>query len=249
MVVKLPWAPSLLISALIWTDSFFGGDYSDVIDTSESRAKGPTLKKLVANTTKKKIPWTVRKASQNCIENLQHNKPEEWQIEIAVPTSKKISSVDITNEESESSCITKTPEKLTAPSVKSKHYRIYETPTMDNKEEFASVTNVIADISETKSVRASQDCLEDVSLIRSMTSDLQFVDEEISSARDIFLEKIQDRRSLDSTVTDSSYHSHRDCCVRTANEMACIRKQLSEIENKQSNLMDLLQVYVSITLS
>lgn len=194
------------------------------------------------------MPWTVRKAAESCIENPQHSKPEEWHIEIAVPNSKMISPVDITNEESESSCISKTPEKLIAPSVKSKQYIMYESPTMQKKEEFGTITNVATGNFEMKSVRASQNCLEDVSLLRSVTSDVQFVDEEISSARNIFQEKIQNRQSLDSTVTDSSYHSQHDCCMRMTNEMGCIRKQLSEIEKKQSNLMDLLQVQASIPL-
>ncbi|KAJ0030216.1 hypothetical protein Pint_13914 [Pistacia integerrima] len=37
--------------------------------------------------------------------------------------------------------------------------------------------------------------------------------------------------------------AHGGCCLQMENEMACIRKQLLEIENKQSNLMDILQVF------
>ncbi|PKI34616.1 hypothetical protein CRG98_045010 [Punica granatum] len=224
-------------------DSFFGGEYSDVTNAIESRDREPAFKKVFIDSTKKKVPRTVSKIRQNYTENSQHNKPEERHIEIAVPNSKNISSVDFTNEESDGSCVSKSAERLTVPSVKSKRYVIYESPLIDEKQECGSVTNIAAGNLETKSVRASQECLEDGSLLRSVTSDLQFVDEEISSVRHSFMEKIQDRRSLDSTVTESSYHTQRDCCVQMANEMACIRKQLSEIENKQSNLMDLLQVF------
>ncbi|KAK4775049.1 hypothetical protein SAY86_009984 [Trapa natans] len=226
-------------------DSFLGRDYNDVSDISESREKGSTtIKQTIADPTLKKMPWTVKKAGQSCNENAQHSKSEEWHIAIAVPNSKMISPVDITNEESESSCISKTPEKLTAPSVNSKQYMLYESQVM-HKEESASITNISAGNFEMKSARASQDCSEDVSLLRSVTSDLQFVDEEISNARNIFQEKIQNCQSFHSTVTDSSYHPQRDCCMQTANEMACIRKQLSDIEKKQSDLMDLLQVFTT----
>ncbi|KAF5954942.1 hypothetical protein HYC85_007798 [Camellia sinensis] len=40
----------------------------------------------------------------------------------------------------------------------------------------------------------------------------------------------------------------RQCCSQTVNEMASIRKQLLEIENKQSNLMDLLKVFTTSTI-
>lgn len=71
------------------------------------------------------------------------------------------------------------------------------------------------------------------------------VEEEISTEEQRYISKSQDRRSLDSTVTESNseiVHGPSGCCVQTAKEMACIREKLLEIETKQSNLLDLLQV-------
>ena len=82
-----------------------------------------------------------------------------------------------------------------------------------------------------------EDCL-----VKQMVRNQQFAAEVISSEEQRYSVKWQDRRTLDSTVIELSPQSIRGCCKQTANELASIRKQLLEIENKQSNFMDMLKV-------
>ena len=56
---------------------------------------------------------------------------------------------------------------------------------------------------------------------------------------------MQERKSLDSTVTDLCSQTTHGSCFRTTNEVAFIKKQLLEIDAKQSNLLDLLEIFNS----
>ena len=198
------------------------------------------LKKAATDTIKKRrIPLSVRKTCQNYVENPQHLKANDWNIEIAVSRAHNISLTDVHNEESEGSSVTKTLERTSA-DVKSMQDIGYSYETINDKQECSSVSNLLVDNFETKFVTVCDDSLEGD---RNMLATSQrFKAEEITSEGQIFLAKVQDRRSLDSTVTELSSQPVRGCCLQTANEMVSIRKQLLEIENKQSSLMDLVQV-------
>ena len=183
---------------------------------------------------------SIRKTCQNYAENPQHSKADDWQIEIAVPKSHN-SLAEFHNEESEGSSVTKTLERMSAEGT-SPQDTGYEYVPMDDKQECSSVSNLTTDNFETKFVTVSHECLEEGGLLKPIQRTQRFAAEEVSSEEQMYSAKRQDRRSLDSTVTESCSQTTRGCCSELANEMVCIRKQLLEIENKQSNLMDLLQV-------
>ncbi|KAB1212038.1 Microtubule-associated protein SPIRAL2-like [Morella rubra] len=57
-------------------------------------------------------------------------------------------------------------------------------------------------------------------------------------------------RSLSDSTVDLDrnglcFQTTHGCCSQISNDVVCIRKQLLEIENKQSNLLDLLQVFTT----
>lgn len=225
-------------------ENFCGGDYSDLTSASDSGWKDAMLKKVATDTIKmRRIPLSVRKTCQNYVENPQHSKANDWNIEIAVSKAHNVSLTDVHNEESEGSSVTKTLERTSA-DVKSMQDIGYEYGTINDKQECSSASNVV-DNFETKFVTVSDDFEGGRNL---MGTNQRFKAEEISSEEQIFLAKVQDRRSLDSTVTELSSQPVRGCCLQTANEMVSIRKQLLEIENKQSSLMDLLQVFTTRTM-
>lgn len=229
--LELYLRPHLSIIFVIPTENFCGGDYSDITSASDSGWKDAMLKKVATDTLKKRrIPLSVRKTCQNYVESPQHSKANEWNIEISVSKGHNVSLTDVHNEESEGSSVTKTLERSSV-DVKSMQDIGYD---VNDKQECSSVSNLVADNFETKFVTVSDDSL--------MGRSQRFKTEEITNEEQIFLAKVQDRRSLDSTVTELSSQPVRGCCLQTANEMVSIRKQLLEIESKQSSLMDLLQV-------
>ncbi|XP_059637491.1 TORTIFOLIA1-like protein 2 [Cornus florida] len=223
------------------------GDYGSISCAAESRWKDVPLTKVGTGSIKKRVPLSVRKACQNYAENPQRSEASDWPIEIAVPKTHCVSIADVHNEESEGSSVTKTFERMSAV-ITSPQDVDYEYVPMDDRQECSSVTNLVADNFETKFVTVSHDCLEEDGKVKPMGINQQFAAEEISSEEHIYSANFRDRRSLDSTVTESSSQTMRGCCLRTANEMVSVRKQLLEIENKQSNLMDLLKVFTTSTM-
>ncbi|KAB2614484.1 microtubule-associated protein TORTIFOLIA1 [Pyrus ussuriensis x Pyrus communis] len=69
--------------------------------------------------------------------------------------------------------------------------------------------------------------------------------EQCSSGSNLVSDDLEGKFVTHSSVKESSSHTPHGCCSQMANEVVCIRKQLVEIETKQSNLMDLLQVLTS----
>ncbi|KAG2668074.1 hypothetical protein I3760_15G143300 [Carya illinoinensis] len=223
-------------------ENFYGGDYSDITSTCESGWKDVNLKKTGRSSNKGMIPLSSRKACQNYVEN-KLPKGDNWHIEIAVPKVHNASLAESHIEESEGSSVTKTLERMST-DVTNPQDIGYEYVPMDDKQECSSVSNLTTDNFETKFVTVSHDCLEDGGSVKPIRRTQQFAAEEIID-EPMYSSKMRDRRSLDSTVTESCSQTAHGCCSQMANEMVCIRKQLLEIENKQSNLMDLLQVFTT----
>ncbi|KAK0572113.1 hypothetical protein LWI29_026351 [Acer saccharum] len=223
-------------------ENFCRGDFSSLTSPSDSGRKDTTLKKVVRDSVKQRIPLSARKVCQNYAGNLQYSEADDWQVEIAIPKTHNGSLADLHNEESEGSCVTKTLERMSADVISTQDIE-HEYMPMDDKQECSSVSNLATENFKTKFVTVSHECPEDGGLENLMGRNQCFRAEDISSEEQLYSDKIQDRRSLDSTVTESSSHTGHGYCSQMANEMACIRKQLLEIENKQSNLMDVLQVF------
>ncbi|KAA8522665.1 hypothetical protein F0562_009173 [Nyssa sinensis] len=222
-------------------ENFCAGDYGDIFSVNESGCKDVMLTKVGFDSIKKRTPLSTRKACQDFVENSKHSKENCWHIEIAVPGTHNVSSVDVRNEESGVSSITKTFERMIAINTSPQDVG-YEYMPIDDRQECSSVSNLVTDNSQTKFVMVSDDCLEEGGMVKSMGINQRFADVEIS------ILKMRDGRSLDSTLTESGSQTMHGCCLQTGNEMVFTRKQLLEIQNKQSNLMDLLKVFTTSTM-
>lgn len=193
---------------------------------------------------KKRIGLSARKACQNFIEKQEHPKPEVWNVEIAVPRNTKMSVEHCEEQEPDGSFFTNGAERISA-DITSMQEDVYDYGIIDDQQECSSVSNLGADSFKTKLMTVSKGCIDESSHDFRGTSHQRAI-EEVSSVGPMYPFTMQDRRSLDSTVTESSYPAMSGCCQKAANEMISIRKQLSMIEKKQSNLLDLLQVTISI---
>lgn len=180
----------------------------------------------------------MRKTCQNYVDYPQGS--IDWDTEIAAPKTNSVY-FDVHNEESEGSSVTKTFERMSS-DITSIQDIGYEYVSMDDRHECSSVSKPVTKNVDTKFVSASRDCINKVALVKQMVTNQEYAAEEIRSEEHRYSVKMQDHSSLDSTGTESSSQTLRECCTQTANELASIRKQLLEIDNKQSNLMDLLQV-------
>ncbi|XP_031281596.1 TORTIFOLIA1-like protein 2 [Pistacia vera] len=224
-------------------ENFGGGNFSGLTSPSDFGMKDSSRKKVVTDLANRRIPLSARKVCQSYMENSQHSKADNWHIEIAVPKTHNVPLADIHNEESEGSCVTKTVERISTDVTSMQDIENEYMPMDDKQECSSSVSNLVTENFETKFVTVSHECLEEGGLLKPMVRNQCFRPEDIGSEERIHSAKMRDCRSLDSTVTESCSQTVGGCCSQMENEMACIRKQLLEIENKQSNLMDILQVF------
>ncbi|KAF2290131.1 hypothetical protein GH714_003302 [Hevea brasiliensis] len=221
-------------------ENYCRGEYSDITSISDSVRRDGTPNR-VTNSAKRRIPLSVKKSYENCMDS-RHSKADEWQIEIAVPKSHHVSLADLCNEESEGSSVTKTLERISSYNISTLDNGCEYVP-LDDKQDCSSVSNLVSDNFETKFVAVSHDSLEVDGLLRSTGRNRGFAAEVINNEERTHSAKMRDCRSLDSTVTETSFQPLHGCCSQVANEMACIQKQLLEIENKHSSLMEMLQAF------
>ncbi|KAF7143623.1 hypothetical protein RHSIM_Rhsim05G0215300 [Rhododendron simsii] len=219
-------------------ENFCGQEDGDIASINESGRKDASLTKVGTCSTKKRIPLSVRKTCQNYVDYPQGSM--DWDTEIAAPKTNSVY-FDVHNEESEGSSVTKTFERMSS-DITSIQDIGYEYVSMDDRHECSSVSKPVTKNVDTKFVSASRDCINKVALVNQMVPNQEYAAEEIRSEEHRYSVKMQDHSSLDSTGTESSSQTLRECCTQTANELASIRKQLLEVDNKRSNLMDLLQV-------
>ncbi|KAL2534447.1 ARM repeat superfamily protein [Abeliophyllum distichum] len=217
-------------------ETAYRDDYGDVTSTGDSMLKDVTLKKFSGDLSKRRV-LSLRNTVRNHVEKPQNSETNDWQIQIAVPKSQTISVADIQNEESEGSSVTKRCEMTNADTRSNK-----DNGYGDDKQDSFSVSDLFSESIKSKIVTAHCDVLDDVSLVKSTGTSKR---EEVSIEERRYVANICDRRSLDSTVTESSSHVMHGCCSQTEKELVLIRKQLLEIESKQSNLMDLLKVFTN----
>ncbi|XWS73367.1 hypothetical protein CRYUN_Cryun02cG0122000 [Craigia yunnanensis] len=223
-------------------ENFCGGDYSDITSNNDSGWKDATVKKVTTNSDIRRIPLSVRKTSQNYVQNPQHCKEDDWHIEISVSENHNVSLPHLHNEESEGSTITKTLDRMT--NTTSTQDIGYEFVPMDDKQECSSVSNLQSDNFGPKFLSVSHDHIAEGSWLKSLGRNQQFAGEEISNEQeDVYSGKIRDRRSLDSAVTETSPEMVSVCCSQIETKIVGIQKQLLDIESKQSNMMDRLQVF------
>ncbi|CAN0901319.1 TORTIFOLIA1-like protein 2 [Linum grandiflorum] len=223
-------------------ENYCGGDYSDITSTSGSAKKVAILNKVITDSTKRKIPSSLKRACQPYADSPK-SKSDDWHIEIAVPKHHDLSRQDQQNEESQgSSCITRTAERMSV-DVSSPPDISCEYVPMDDKEDCFSASTLVADNFNSK-IGTHHDSHKngDLLLLRGRS---QYVAAGETNTEDVYCVNVRDRRSLDSTVTETSFQPSCGCCSQVAGEVASIRKQLSEIENKQANLMEVLQEFAA----
>lgn len=222
-------------------ENLYKDDYGDITSVSESTLKDVTPKKFGCDSVKNKLPLSLRKVGHNHVEK-PHHSGDEWHVEIAVPKTRKIFVPEVRDEESEGSSVTKAFEK--GAKTRSAHV-VYEYVHIDDKQECSSGSNLFPDNFERKEVVGSHDVIEEASLGTPLGTSRRSAVEEISIEEQRYFSGMQDRRSLDSTVTDLSSQKLHGCCSQVAKEMLSVRKQLLDMENKQSNLLDLFKEFTS----
>lgn len=227
-------------------ENFYRDEYIDVTSTCESTPKDLLNKKVGPDFTKKRIPLSFKRLGQNCVEKAPHPKADDWHIEIAVPKTHSpcISVPEVHYEESQCSSVSKTCETNNA-YMRSIQEVEYEYVHVDDKQEFSSASNVFPDNFESKASMVCSDVLDEVHLVETVGTGARFASKETSAEEKRYSTKMQNRQSLESTVTESCSQIVYGCCSQTAKEVASIQKHLLEIENKQSDMMDLLKVFTS----
>ncbi|XP_058727244.1 TORTIFOLIA1-like protein 2 [Vicia villosa] len=218
-------------------ENISGGDSVELSSstTTESRHRDVRLQKGNMKLTAGRIPLSVRKACQNDVEHLQHPKTDDWHVEVAVPRTHTV--VEFHNEEFETSSVTK-PLEAVSTDVTSMQDVGYEYVPMDDKQECSSVSNY-----ETKFL-TSHDCFVNNELQKPIMRSQQF-GEEINCNEQMYSIKMQNPKSSDSTIAEPNPQITHECCLQRANEMTCIRNQLSDIEIKQANMMHQLQIFTT----
>ncbi|KAI3974437.1 hypothetical protein MKX01_017930 [Papaver californicum] len=221
-----------------------GGEYSDLTSASDGVWKDVAFKNIGKRTVSKRVPLTARRMGANNVPSPQKSKEEDWEIQIAVPKTFPINLMDKQEGESEGGCLTKAFERRTE-DARVLQDTVYDySPTDDISE--CSMSNLVDGKFEIK--RVSHDFLEKSTVVKSVKKNGQPTAEEVVFQHPVCPERSLNRQSLDSTITEVSSQVVRGCCSQTANEMAFMQKQLSEIENKQSNLMDMLQLFMGSTM-
>ncbi|KAG7640657.1 Armadillo-type fold [Arabidopsis suecica] len=210
---------------------------SELFSTSDFKVKDGMSIKYVTDVTRKKVPVSARQPPTRYNDDPRKSNQDDWHIEIAVPESSFVSKVDLYNEESEGSCITKTfAETTNTPEV------TYEYIPMKDKAD-SYVTGGVNENDDIKSITVSSSSFRASGMVNPAITSKNYAAEETDLEEQPFSTQVKDRTSLDSFVTVSSSQINHDCCAKIANEMASVRKQLSDIENKQSRLIDQLQVF------
>ncbi|GAA0171000.1 hypothetical protein LIER_25141 [Lithospermum erythrorhizon] len=220
-------------------ENYHKEDYADTTSANESMLRGLTYKKGGRHVDNNRTPCSFKKVAHTIDEDPRSSTSNNWHIEIAVPRSQKIPSSETRKEESESSSVTKACDR--SADTRSNQDIEYECVQVDDKQEFSSTSNICSENFEKSEVMTPRNAL--VPEVRPIMSEQRSTCEDICDEERRYFVKMQDRRSLDSTVTETSTLAMSGCCQQAANEIVCIRKQLLEIENKQSDLTEMLKVF------
>lgn len=169
-------------------------------------------------------PLSINKVAINNAANLQQMKTGDWRVEVSVPKQSMILLVDNDEKGSIKVCSLKDTKRNAYESVDVDSKFDYDI--VDDKQECSAVLEVASMSFETEHVTTAQECTEDC--------DSAEVTEQCPRGRE--------SKSIGSTITDVTTHDTHSCCLNTMNELALVRKQLQEMERKQANFFDLLQV-------
>ncbi|EPS66155.1 hypothetical protein M569_08622, partial [Genlisea aurea] len=202
-------------------ETYYRDEYGDITSSSESKLRDSSLVKFRSELIKKRVPLSSKRSGKYYNGNSQNSKTHDWPLEIAVPNHHQVSVSENRNDETECSSVTRGCE------MKNGDTSDFDTFPKSNK------LNVVSAISD------------DPGSLTSSGNSPTFAVDEISVDGQRNLAKIHDRRSLGSTVTESMSHAVSGFFPQTENEMEVLKKHLLEIDNKQSNLMDMLQAFTA----
>ncbi|KAL9227145.1 hypothetical protein vseg_002875 [Gypsophila vaccaria] len=224
-------------------DNLCEDDSSDLICASSTMWKDVGSRESKTNMIKKRSPFPTRLGSPNFADTCNRSNNSEWQIDVAV--SKMHTSVShYQSEESENSSGNKTQETVMV-DVISMQDTGNEYGVIDEKQEYSSASNHVSDNFTNKFMAAVHH-----HSVNSSEGDQLFKGETTAAKTRSYMPNIKDRTSLDSTITEvEECHPARvPSSLQTESEISSIRKQLSQIEQKQSSLMDLLQGFTTATM-
>ncbi|CAM8887063.1 unnamed protein product [Rhodiola kirilowii] len=239
------------------TGSSFRGNYlckdGDVTSVSPLGKTEFFIRKPGGDSSKAKFSVSDRAPGQKFDDKPQHFKNSSWQLEMGVSKSPNAS---VTETQSETLVKSSTSSifmgsntmkfGMAAGDMRSLYAGSGYAPPGE-KSQFLSTTNIVDDYCKSKFSRELNGLLIENALENSAESSLQSAIEEVSSGEKSRFTKSQDRNSFGSTVTNSKSQVSGCCCMQTSNVLSAMKKQLLEIENKQSTIVDLLQVLTDST--
>ncbi|XP_021844080.2 TORTIFOLIA1-like protein 2 [Spinacia oleracea] len=231
------------------SDSFAGDDYSDLVSGGSSMWKDISHTEKT-NIVRNKASISRRKGSPNFAEISSKPSNSEWHVDVAVPKMHSGNPMYLHNDESESSSACKTQETVTADVISMQGVG-HEYDLIDDKQEYSSASNRISDNFTNKFMSDFHFDSHKGDIMKSALGDKRFVvrKNDVETEKKSYTSKVEDRRSLDSTVTEvEECSSARVYGSQTENEISSIQKQLMEIEKKQSCLMDILQGFTTSTM-
>ncbi|KAK9097607.1 hypothetical protein Sjap_023104 [Stephania japonica] len=230
-----PDSPALSEAGSSTIENSCGGDGYDIAGANSGWNKGTKV-----------IPLTARKTCQNRVHKAQNLKSNDWHVEIAVPRTLALSLADTQNEESEDSNFTKSCER---PNVDTTSIQVIDCDyvPMDDKPECTSSYVVSGEVGTKHDTASNSKDLEKDALVNPTGTIHRYAVDNVGH-EEICFERHQERQSMDSTVTEVSSQIRHACCSQTTNAIAFIQKQLIDIENKQTNLLNLVQGFMGITM-
>ncbi|XP_021744255.1 TORTIFOLIA1-like protein 2 isoform X2 [Chenopodium quinoa] len=232
------------------SDSLCGDDCSDLITAGSSMWKDVSHTESKTNVVRNRAFESRRKGSPNFVEISSKSNNSDWHVDVAVPKMHSGISQYLHNDKSGSSSVCKTQETVTADVISMKDVG-HEYDLIDDKQEYSSASNRVSDNFTNKFMSDFHCNSRRGDITKSVGGENRFAvgKNDVETEKQSYISKLEDRRSLDSTVTEADEcHSVRVYRPQTENEIISIQKQLMEIENKQSRLMDILQGFTMSTM-
>ncbi|RWW49492.1 hypothetical protein BHE74_00044335, partial [Ensete ventricosum] len=233
-------AKLLLLIIVFYVDisENFGKDINVVTSVCDSRwssfRKNDPVSDLCGNSTfstQKGAPLFIRKQCTTNMQSHQRMNSNDWHIEISVPKTRSLPPVNSNSMKSDSS-IRDLSERRLVNTAELRNIN-FDYGSVFDKPECSSV--YVPDY-QSYQMEGENDYEGNDSISPTRNDHSAIEDNGPECLR------IQERKSPDSTISDLCSRNMHGCCVHAANGLAAIKQQLIEIETKQSNLLDLLQV-------
>ncbi|XP_031503787.1 TORTIFOLIA1-like protein 2 [Nymphaea colorata] len=219
-----------------------GSGWKDIPLTSgDSTSKGKSTIRLGGRS-----PLSIRKACSNHVRKAHFSNEDDWHVEIAVPKTCPLLSADRRNEESQGSCITKASVRTKSEAKRMPDPGYIMQINDAHNPECLCISDVTGTI-EAKSMKVDHKLLQNGGLNKVGICDWPIAIASCPEDQTV-PQKTGERKSLDSVVTECCSPSVEACSTYHANELALIRRHLLEIENKQSNLLNILQVFMGSSM-